>query len=92
MKLKFLIILVFTIINLNYAQQKSPQDTVLNDKIAIEVIARVQKDRILLRWAVNDPIAWKKLNTYGYLVERYTVTRDNKTLTSPRTNCFNAIL
>jgi len=83
MKLKFLIILVFTIINLNYAQQKSPQDTILNDKIAIEVIARVQKDRILLRWAVNDPIAWKKLNKYGYLVERYTVTRDNKTLAKP---------
>ncbi|MBW1656224.1 hypothetical protein [Flavobacterium quisquiliarum] len=84
MKLKFLIVLVFTIIHTNYAQQNTAKDSIpVDKKIGIEVIARVQKDRILLRWAVNDPIAWKKLNTYGYLVERYTVTRDNKTLQKP---------
>lgn len=84
MKLKFLIILVLSIISNGYSQQKSTKDTVSTEKkIGIEVIARVQKDKILLRWAVNDPLAWKKLNTYGYLLERFTVTRDNKTLSKP---------
>nr|WP_294785603.1 hypothetical protein [uncultured Flavobacterium sp.] len=83
MKLKFLIVLVFTIFN-TYAQQKKATDSIAADKkTAIEVIARVQKDKILLRWAVNNPMAWKKLNAHGYLVERYTVTRDNKTLLQP---------
>jgi len=84
MKLKFLIILVLSIISNSYSQQKGTKDTIPTDKkIGIEVIARVQKDKILLRWAVNDPLAWKKLNTYGYLLERFTVTRDNKTLSKP---------
>ncbi|MBF4516613.1 hypothetical protein IRZ71_09665 [Flavobacterium sp. ANB] len=84
MKLKILIILVLTLISNGYSQQKSTKDSIsVEKKIGIEVIARVQKDKILLRWAVNDPLAWKKLNTYGYLVERYTVTRDNKTLSKP---------
>lgn len=84
MKLKFLIILVLTIISNNYSQQKNAKDSIpVEKKIGIEVIARVQKDKILLRWAVNDPFAWKKLNTYGYLLERFTVTRDNKTLPKP---------
>lgn len=66
----------------SFSQNK--KDTIVAEKKPeIQVIARVQKDRILLRWAVNTPIAWKKLNTYGYTLERYTVTRDNKTLTQP---------
>lgn len=63
---------------------QSKKDTVAPEKKPeIQVIARVQKDKILLRWAVTTPIAWKKLNTYGYTIERYTVTRDNKTLPQP---------
>lgn len=84
MKLKFALLFVLNIISISYAQKKNIKDTLSDEKqIAIQVIARVQKDKILLRWAVNDPIAWKKLNRYGYTVERYTVTRDNKTLTKP---------
>lgn len=83
MKLKFLIILVFIIINNSYAQDKTTEKATSETKPEIQVIARVQKDRILIRWAVTNAIAWKKLNNYGYSLERYTVTRDNKTLPSP---------
>jgi hypothetical protein len=84
MKLKFLTILVFIIISTGYAQEKTSGEVATTEiKPEIQVIARVQKDRILLRWAVTDAISWKKLNTYGYSLERYTVTRDNKTLTNP---------
>lgn len=83
MKLKFFFIL-FLIFNFaGIAQNSSKENSEIEKKNEIQVIARIQKDRILLRWAVNTPLAWKKLNTYGYLIERFTVTRDNKTLPKP---------
>lgn len=84
MKFKFLIILFLIAIGNSNAQTTKAKDTIKNnEEIGIQLIARVQKDKILLRWAVNDPTAWKKLNRYGYTVERITVTRDKKTLTNP---------
>ncbi|MCV9926823.1 hypothetical protein OIU83_04140 [Flavobacterium sp. LS1R49] len=83
MKFKILIILVFTIMGNVFSQNKIGEVNTTEKNPEIQVIARVKKDRILLRWAVTDPVAWKKLNTHGYLVERYTVTRDNKTLPTP---------
>ncbi|WP_378181386.1 hypothetical protein [Aquimarina sp. SS2-1] len=49
----------------------------------VRVIARVQEDRILLRWTLNTPVSWRKGNRYGYTLERYTVSRDRKTLATP---------
>ena len=84
MKYKFFIILFLTVIISGNAQIATNNDSIISEKkLEIKVIARVQKDKILLRWAVNDPLAWKKLNKYGYSLERYTVTRDNKTLEKP---------
>jgi len=83
MKFKFIIILFSLVIASGYAQVVNNKDSVSEKKIEIQVIARVQKNKILLRWAVNDPLAWKKLNKYGYSLERYTLTRDNKTLEKP---------
>lgn len=84
MKFKFLLILFLIAIGNSNAQTTGAKDTIKNNQeIGIQLIARVQKDKILLRWAVNDPIAWKKLNRYGYLIERITVTRDKKTLANP---------
>lgn len=83
MKLRIIIILFFTISGNSFSQNKKEEALTTEKKPEIQVIVRVQKDRILLRWAVTDPIAWKKLNTHGYLIERYTVTRDNKTLSTP---------
>ena len=47
------------------------------DSLSVSVKANVKKDMIQLRWAVNSPLAWKQSNRNGFLVERYTVVRDN---------------
>jgi hypothetical protein len=84
MKLKFLIALIFIGLTNSYAQKNTTLEKVIPEKGSeIMVIARVQKDRILLRWAVSDAVAWKKLNTHGYQLERYTITRDGKTVANP---------
>ena len=49
----------------------------------VGVKARAQKDKILLRWAVNQPMAWKIANNYGFYVERVTVARDSHPLKNP---------
>jgi hypothetical protein len=37
------------------------------------VNAKVQKDKILIRWAVNSPEEWQKVNKKGFVVTRTTV-------------------
>ena len=43
----------------------------------------MQKDKILLRWAVDQPMAWKIANNYGFVIQRITVVRNNKNLSNP---------
>jgi len=50
---------------------------------AVKVLGRAQQDRILLRWAVTDPVSWQYANKYGYKVERFTILRDGKLLKVP---------
>lgn len=83
MKLKFLSILFLTVCTCYAQEDKTVDPNKVETKSEIQVIARVQKDKILLRWGVTNAIAWKKLNNYGYSLERYTITRDNKTLPTP---------
>jgi uncharacterized protein len=92
MKFKFFII-VFLAFQIIYSQDK-PASKAPEPEIALEirVIARVQKEKILLRWAVTTPMAWRKLNKYGYQLERYTVTRDNKTLTTPEKMVLSSLV
>lgn len=45
--------------------------------------ARAQKNRILIRWAVNNPIEWKRANKTGYFLTRYVVKRNNIVLQKP---------
>jgi uncharacterized protein len=81
---KIFSILSFFVIVIGFAQKTTlKKDSLTTKIIEIKILSRVQKDKILLRWAVTDAIAWKKLNKYGYLLERYTIARDNKTLTTP---------
>ncbi|WP_271766877.1 fibronectin type III domain-containing protein [Aquimarina algiphila] len=54
-----------------------------NEKNEIKVIARVQTDKVLLRWAATTPSSWLRGNKYGYLIERYTVLRDGNLLNPP---------
>ncbi|KAB5491579.1 fibronectin type III domain-containing protein [Flagellimonas hadalis] len=47
-------------------------------------MARPRQDgKIMLRWAVTTPLAWRKLNEHGYELKRYTITRNNTTLAQP---------
>ncbi|MEP2772956.1 MAG: hypothetical protein ABJH05_12465 [Fulvivirga sp.] len=46
----------------------------------IEVLAKASKNDIKLRWAPNSPVAWQRLNTYGFIVERSTIIRDGMLL------------
>ncbi len=35
-------------------------------------------DSVILRWAPRDPVDWKLANLYGYVLERTTLSADNK--------------
>lgn len=48
------------------------------EQVAVRVVARAQKDKVLLRWAVNEPTAWQKANNYGFFVERITISRNGE--------------
>lgn len=43
----------------------------------LQVIARATPEKVMLRWAVDSPLAWKTANTHGFVVERTTISRDN---------------
>ena len=64
--MKQILFLLLFISNMIYAQ----------DSISVQVIARPLPNKILLRWAVNQPLAWKKANEYGFMVERATIARN----------------
>src|SRR5258705_13947959 len=84
MNLQYIIGFLFLGFSTAYSQKNIIAEKALPEKEStIQVIVRVQKDKILLRWAPSDALAWKKLNKYGYQLERFTVTRDNKTLPNP---------
>jgi hypothetical protein len=72
-KIKFyLFFLLF--ISLSYSQTKHA---------TVMVNARAQKDKILIRWAVNSPIEWQKANKKGFTITRSTVLRDGIVLSKP---------
>jgi uncharacterized protein len=49
----------------------------------IKINARAQKDKILLRWAINSPVEWQKANKKGFVITRTTVLRNGKILPKP---------
>ncbi len=54
-----------------------------NDIPHIRVMATAQNNEVLLRWAVDQPIAWKRANDYGFRIERFTVARKGVVLNQP---------
>ncbi len=48
------------------------------DSTSVQVIARSMPNKVMLRWAVNQPLAWKKANEYGFRVERATIARNGE--------------
>lgn len=83
MNLKLMPLILFILCFSGNAQNKLDKENPPIKEAQIKVISRAQKDKILLRWAVTTAMAWKKLNKFGYTLERYTVSRDNKTLSVP---------
>ena len=45
---------------------------------SVQVMGKYQGDNIVLRWAANTPLAWKKGNSYGFMVERTTISRNGE--------------
>lgn len=70
LKFKFLFLLLITAV-LGYSQAI---------ETSVKVNARAQKDKILLRWAVNSPSEWQKANKKGFVITRTTVLRDGNVL------------
>lgn len=52
-------------------------------KVSVIVNARAQKDKILVRWAVNSPAEWQKANKKGFIITRTTVSRDGNVVSKP---------
>ncbi len=52
------------------------------DSLVFNIKARAinHDGKIKLRWAPDDPYAWKLLNRHGYRLERYTIMRNGKAL------------
>lgn len=71
---KILLLLFLLFLSLSYSQAKRP---------TVMVNARAQKDKILLRWAVNSPVEWQKANKKGFVITRTTVLRDGIILPKP---------
>ncbi|WP_343488164.1 hypothetical protein [Allomuricauda sp. d1] len=48
------------------------------DTASVQVIARSLPEKVMLRWAVDQPLAWKKTNEYGFWVERATISQNGE--------------
>ena len=65
--MKQIVIILFLLIgNLGLGQEEA----------SVQVIARPLPEKVMLRWAVDQPLAWKKANEYGFLIERATISRN----------------
>ncbi|WP_282048525.1 fibronectin type III domain-containing protein [Maribacter aquivivus] len=45
---------------------------------SVQVLARSLENKVLLRWAVDQPYEWKQANDYGFLIERATISRNGE--------------
>lgn len=66
--MKHILTLLLLITSWTYAQ----------DNPGIQVIARSLPDKVLLRWAVDQPLAWKKANEHGFLIVKSTISRNGE--------------
>ncbi|MDC8102669.1 hypothetical protein [Chryseobacterium rhizosphaerae] len=74
---KYLLLLLLFSFPFLWGQQKD-KDKAIIPHIRLKVDGK--KDRISLRWAVDEPIAWQKANKIGFSLKRFTLSRDGKVL------------
>ncbi|MBP4143083.1 fibronectin type III [Flavobacterium sp. P4023] len=66
--------MLFLLSSIGYTQK--------ND-VRVIITGRAQKDKVLLRWAINSPIEWQKANKKGYLITRTTLIKDGNIIKKP---------
>ena len=64
-----------------FAFSQEKQEQTLTPHIRLK--ADSKKDQISLRWAVDEPLAWRNANKTGFQLKRYTLMRDGKLLQNP---------
>ncbi|PTT42973.1 hypothetical protein DBR28_01420 [Chryseobacterium sp. HMWF028] len=74
---KYLLLLLLFSFPFLWGQQKDKDKAIIPH---IRLKADGKKDRISLRWAVDEPIAWQKANKIGFSLKRFTLSRDGKVL------------
>lgn len=74
---KYLLLLLLFSFPFLWGQQKDKDKTIIPH---IRLKVDEKKDRISLRWAVDEPIAWQKANKIGFSLKRFTLSRDGKVL------------
>ena len=79
---RYLLFIFFFVFVTSLAQQPKAQ---------IKVNARAQKDKILLRWAIDSPIEWQKAHKTGFTITRFTIKRDGKAASSLEKKILNSI-
>lgn len=50
----------------------------------VKLLSRVQENKILLRWAIDDALAWQKTNTNGFILEKYLFSTNGERLPQPK--------
>ncbi len=57
---------------------------------SINVIGNATKNVIQLRWAPDNHISWKRLNYYGYTIERVTIMREGQLVPEPQISILHS--
>ncbi len=58
----------------------APKGKPLVLKSKLFAVAKASKTEIMIRWAPTEYSTWKQCNQYGYVIEKYTIVRNNQTL------------
>lgn len=58
-------------------------ESVLAQNSSVIVNARAQRDKIVIRWAIDSPIEWQKANINGFVLYKMLIKKDGKLLNEP---------
>jgi len=78
MKTKLIKILFVYLVFLSFSGWA--QDIVIDSLPSVRLLSRAQEKQILLRWAVDEALTWKKTNTSGFVLEKYLFSKNGKRL------------
>ena len=73
---KALFLIFLWVVNWSFAQLSDTTPSVM-------LKSYVQKDKILLRWAVSTPIEWQKANQKGFVLHKILLKKDGNLIENP---------